>query len=95
MGILYIGKVKKSNGSFQIIVWRNLYYGSFQIITLCINFTLFSDDNKIDECKRFRSQYDPASYPSMWSGKWGALPHIKEEKPVSGGGADMTGNTHL
>ena len=36
-----------------------------------------------EDCKRFRSQYDPALYSSMWSGKWGSIPHIKEEKSAS------------
>ena len=36
-----------------------------------------------EDCKRFRSQYDPSLYSSMWSGKWGSIPPIKEEKSQS------------
>lgn len=53
-----------------------------------------------EDCKRFRSQYDPSvAYSAMWAGagKWGAggVPGIKEEKPLSGGsggGGHQTGH---
>ena len=41
-----------------------------------------------EDCKRFRSQYDPSAYSAaaMWSSKWGSMgsiPHIKEEKNLT------------
>ena len=57
-------------------------WGSFGLMMMC------SDEKgqgrlQEEDCKRFRSQYDPALYSSMWSGKWGSVPHIKEEKSAS------------
>merc|ERR1711892_541583 len=45
-----------------------------------------------DECKRFRSQYDPSTYSAMWANKWGstAVPQIKEEKPMNQSIPDMS-----
>ena len=57
-------------------------WGNFDLMLTC------SDEKgqgrlQEEDCKRFRSQYDPALYSSMWSGKWGSIPHIKEEKSAS------------
>ena len=57
-------------------------WGNFGLMMMC------SDEKgqgrlQEEDCKRFRSQYDPALYSSMWSGKWGSVPHIKEEKSAS------------
>ena len=57
-------------------------WGNFGLMLMC------SDEKgqgrlQEEDCKRFRSQYDPALYSSMWSGKWGSVPHIKEEKSAS------------
>lgn len=46
-----------------------------------------------EECKRFRSQYDPSAYSAMWNGKWGStIPQIKEEKTMNQSIPDM--NNH-
>jgi len=47
-----------------------------------------------DECKRFRSQYDPSAYSAMWVGKWGSsIPQIKEEKPMNQSIPEMTNHS--
>lgn len=66
---------------------------------MCLIFVNADEKGRLgeDDCKRFRSQYDPsAAYTAMWAGagKWGAggVPGIKEEKPLGGGGSGGGGH---
>ena len=69
------------------VVWVTLH--------CCLYYTDEKDSLLDEECKRFRSQYsDPsAAYSAMWSKQWaaGSVPHIKEEKTLPAGGAEVGG----